>query len=69
MMMDTGNKHIQTSCENRGLKRPEIIEKNDFFEVKLFRPEAESSVNNNQTIEYPRSITVDYGRLRSITVD
>ncbi len=34
MMMDTGNKHILTSCENRGLKRPEITENNDFFEVK-----------------------------------
>jgi len=32
--MDTGNKHILPSCENRGLKRPEIIEKKDFFEVK-----------------------------------
>ncbi len=65
----TGINRILISCENRGLKKPEIIEKNDFFEVKLFRPEAESSVNNNQTIEYPRSITVDYDRLRSITVD
>lgn len=45
--------------KNKGLKRPEIIEKNDFFEVKLFRPEAESSVNNNQNIESTRSITVD----------
>ena len=65
----TGINRILTSCVKRGLKRPEIIENNDFFEVKLFRPKAESSVNNNQTIESPRTITDDYGRLRSITVD
>lgn len=46
-----------------------MIEKNDFFEIKLFRPEMVSPDNNNQDIESPRSISVDYGRLRLITVD
>lgn len=56
MMMGTGINRILISCENRGLKRPEIIEKNDFFEVKIFRPEAESKVKNNQIVESPRTI-------------
>ena len=54
--MGTGINRILISCENRGLKRPEIIEKNDFFEVKIFRPEAESKVKNNQIVESPRTI-------------
>ncbi len=35
--------------------------KNDFFEVKLFRPEAESAVNNNQIINSTRTITDESG--------
>lgn len=65
----TGINRILTSCKTKGLKTPEIIEKNDFFEIKLFRPEMVSPDNNNQDIESPRSISVDYGRLRLITVD
>ncbi len=59
MMMGTGNKYILTSCENRGLKRPEIIEKNDFFEVKLFEPKEDSLVNNKKLLNL-------HGRLRTI---
>lgn len=45
-----------------GLKTPEAIEKNDFFEIKLFRPEVVASANNNQNIELPRWITDESGR-------
>jgi predicted HTH transcriptional regulator len=61
----TGINRILSSCEAKGLKRPEIIEKNDFFEIKLFRPEVVASANNNQNTESSRSITDEGGRLRT----
>ncbi|MFA7056626.1 MAG: hypothetical protein WC155_03580, partial [Candidatus Cloacimonadales bacterium] len=31
-----------------GLKNPELIEKNDFFEIKLFRPEVVAPRHKNE---------------------
>ncbi len=49
--------------KNKGFKRPEIIEKNDFFEVKMYRSVIELMIQHKEKTSHGRLwlITVDYG--------
>ena len=41
----SGIRRIKSSCEDRGLKEPEILEKGDFVDVSLYREVASSTEN------------------------
>lgn len=58
----TGLNRIINSCKEQGLHTPKIEEKNDFFDIEIYRPKQEKQ----QEIQ---PVTNDYERLRTITDD
>lgn len=70
----SGINRIVNSCKKAGLPTPEIKEKNDFFDIKLFRPKEveeklEDKITATNDYERLRMLTNDCERLRTITKD
>ncbi|WP_159519760.1 RNA-binding domain-containing protein [Sunxiuqinia indica] len=70
----SGINRIINACKQYGLEVPKIEEQNDFFNVEIMRPKAESSNTNSTQLTVTnydrlRPITTDYDRLRPITTD
>lgn len=58
----SGIRRIKSSCKARGLKEPEIVEKDDFVDVSLYREEidAEEAINDIPALSYQEEKVIEY---------
>lgn len=58
----SGIRRIKSSCKDRGLKEPEIVEKGDYVDVSLYREVVESNevINDIPTLSHQEEKVVEY---------
>ena len=58
----SGIRRIKSSCKDRGLKEPQIIEKGDFVDVSLYREEidAEELINDIPALSHQEEKVIEY---------
>ena len=58
----SGVRRIKSSCKERGLKEPEIIEKGDFVDVSLYREvvSADETINNSLALSHQEKKLLEY---------